>query len=100
MRSLTRFQSALFLVGGLLMVSGMGCFVFIRQPDWALTARLWASVVYLAGAVIFAIMQIMQSYRGEDFVVRRLKNIMTMADLLFVIAGVLMIDSCTMFMRP
>ncbi len=100
MRQLSRVQSAFFVAGGVLMVAGMGCFVFIRQQEWAPAARLWASVAYLAGAVVFAILQCMQSYHGDDFVLRRLKNIMTMADLLFVIAGVLMIDSCRMFLRP
>ncbi len=98
-RPLTRMQSALFVAGGVLMVAGMGCFVLIRTPQWAQTARLWAAVAYLAGAVLFAVLQIMQSYRGGDFIIRRLKNIMTMADLLFVLAGVLMIDTCTEFLR-
>ncbi|MCD7714115.1 MAG: hypothetical protein LUI08_04215 [Prevotella sp.] len=98
-RPLTRMQSALFVAGGVLMVAGMGCFVLIRTPQWAQIARLWAAVAYLAGAVLFAVLQIMQSYRGGDFVIKRLKNIMTMADLLFVLAGVLMIDTCTEFLR-
>lgn len=92
-RPLTRTQSAVFVASGVLMVAGMGCFVFMV---W----RLWAAVAYLAGAVLFAVLQCMQTYHGDDFTIRRLKNIMTMADLLFVLAGVLMIDTCTQFLRP
>lgn len=92
-RPLTRTQSAVFVASGVLMVAGMGCFVFMV---W----RLWAAVAYLVGAVLFAVLQCMQTYHGDDFTIRRLKNIMTMADLLFVLAGVLMIDTCTQFLRP
>ncbi len=56
--------------------------------------------VYLVGAVIFAIMQCMQTYHGTSVTIRRLKGIMTMSDLFFVLAGVLMIDTECHFMRP
>ncbi len=92
-RQLTRAQSAAFVAGGVLMVAGMGCFVFMAL-------RPWSAAAYLAGAALFAVLQCMQTYHGEDFTVKRLKNIMTMADLLFVLAGVLMIDTCTQFLRP
>ncbi len=100
MRPLTKTESAVFAAGSLLMVAGMGCFVFIRRPEWLPAARLWSAAAYLAGAVLFAVMQCMQTYLGDDFVLRRLKRIMTVADLLFVITGVLMIDAATMFLRP
>lgn len=75
------------------MVCGMGSFVFMFQ-------RPIAALVFLVGAVLFAIMQCLQTYHGSSFVIRRLKGIMNMADLLFVLAGVLMIDTETHFMRP
>ena len=92
-RCLNTTQSVLLLLGGILMVCGMGSFVFMFQ-------RPIAAFVFLVGAVLFAIMQCLQTYHGSSFVIRRLKGIMNMADLLFVLAGVLMIDTETHFMRP
>ncbi len=79
------------MIGSLLMVVGMGCYAFMFE-------RFVAALVYLAGAIIFATLQCMQSYRGDDFVVRRLKNMMNLANILFVLAGLLMVDTCGKFM--
>jgi hypothetical protein len=35
----------------------------------------------------------MQTYEGKNFVVRRLKRIMTIADVFFVFSGLLMVDT-------
>lgn len=86
-------QSAAFIIGGLLMVVGMGCYVFMFH-------RMEAAFVYLVGSVVFAVLQCMQTYHGDSFTIKRLKNIMNMADLLFVLAGILMVDTCTQFLRP
>ncbi len=91
-RQLSSPQVVVFFVGSLLMVVGMGCYAFMVE-------RLIASIVYLVGAVIFATLQCMQTYQGDDFVVKRLKNIMNLADILFVLAGLLMIDTCQLFLR-
>ena len=93
MKDLSRLQSAVFIAGGLMMVVGAGCFVFM----------LWQKVVcwvFLAGAVAFATLQIYQSYEGNDVVVTRLKKIMTAADLLFVLSGIFMADTAYQFFRP
>ena len=73
------------------MVVSMGFYVFMIQ-------RQIAGIVFLIGAVLFAVMQCMQTYHGNDVTLRRLKSIMTMADLFFVLAGVLMIDSANQFL--
>lgn len=82
----------MFLLGGLLMVAGAGCFVFLWQREIV----CW---VYLLGAVMFATMQVMQSYEGNNITIRRLKSIMTLADILFVISGLLMVDSAYWFIQ-
>ena len=56
-RCLNNTQSALFLLGGILMVLGMGCYVFMFY-------RMIAGAVYFAGSVLFAVMQCMQTYHG------------------------------------
>ena len=86
MRQLSRLQSTLFLIGGVLMVAGAGCFAFMLWRDVA----CW---VYLAGAVLFASMQVSETYDGQNASIRRLKRIMTVADIFFVLAGMLMVDT-------
>ena len=84
MKQLSRTQNIIFLVGGVLMVVGAGCFAFMWQQE----VMCW---IYLAGAVMFATMQMMQTYEGNNITVRRLKKIMTTADIFFVLSGILMV---------
>ncbi|WP_068855771.1 hypothetical protein [Leyella lascolaii] len=92
MKQLSRTQNIIFLVGGLLMVVGAGCFAFMWQQE----VMCW---IYLAGAVMFATMQMMQTYEGNNITVRRLKKIMTTADIFFVLSGILMVDNAYRFMQ-
>lgn len=92
MKQLSRTQNIIFLVGGVLMVVGAGCFAFM----WQLEVMCW---IYLAGAVMFATMQMMQTYEGNNITVRRLKKIMTTADIFFVLSGILMVDNAYRFMQ-
>ncbi len=93
LRELSPLQSGVFMLGGLLMVVGIGLYVFM-------IARFYASVAFLVGTVLFAVMQCSQIYLGQNRTIQRLKNIMNMADLLFVLAGIIMVDSTTHFLRP
>lgn len=92
MKQLSRTQNIIFLVGGVLMVVGAGCFAFMWQQE----VMCW---IYLAGAVMFATMQMMQTYEGYNITVRRLKKIMTTADIFFVLSGILMVDNAYRFMQ-
>ena len=93
MKQLNRFQSILFAIGGMLMVIGAGCFAFM----WQQQVVCW---LYLVGATLFCLMQSMQTYEGTDFVVRRLKRIQAVANIFFMLAGILMADTAYMFFRP
>ena len=42
----------------------------------------------------------MQDYEGTDLTIRRLKRIQSLADILFVLAGIVMADSTYGFFRP
>lgn len=44
-------------------------------------------------------MQIMQSYDGTSLTIRRLKKIMTLADIFFIFSGMLMVDTSYQFMQ-
>ncbi|MBR1469670.1 MAG: hypothetical protein IJ605_06140, partial [Prevotella sp.] len=93
MKPLTRLQNLLFLAGGMLMVVGSGAFVLM----WHREVACW---VFLVGAVMFALIQSMQLYEGRNATIRRLKSIMNVADLFFVLAGILMVDTCYNFLLP
>lgn len=92
MKQLSKLQSTLFLIGGVLMVVGAGCYAF-------LVAQQVVCWVYLVGALIFASMQVNQTYEGNSHTIKRLKRIMTTADIFFVLSGLLMVDSAYMFLR-
>ena len=81
MRQLNKWQSAVFLAGALLMVAGAAATVVRWQG---------APWVFAPGAVAFASMQMLQSYDGRNFVVRRLRRIMLFSDFLFLLSAVLM----------
>ena len=74
MRQLSNVESALLLLGGLLMVVGSGASLFLQS---------WAPYVFAPGAVLFAAMQMRQRYEGRNFVIRRLRRILIISDVLF-----------------
>ena len=84
MKQLNSMQSAIFVVGALLMVIGAAASVF----HWSA-----AFYVYAVGAVAFTSMQMLQSYDGSNFVLRRLRRIVIVSDLLFLFTAVLMFAS-------
>jgi len=92
MKQLSRLQSLIFLAGGLLMVVGAGLFVFSNKQ--------LASWIFLVGAIAFVSMQIQQQYEGTNFVIRRLRRIMTLADICFILAALLMVENAYNFLLP
>ena len=90
MKQLSRLQSLIFLAGGLLMVVGAGLFVFSNKQ--------LASWIFLVGAIAFVSMQMQQQYEGTNFVIRRLRRIMTLADICFILAALLMVENAYNFL--
>lgn len=84
MRKLNKWQTAFFVAGALLMVAGAGLSLFQQEM---------APYVFFVGAMAFASMQMLQRYEGCNFVVRRLRRIMLLSDVLFLVSGVLMFAS-------
>jgi len=82
MKTLSKLQTAVFLVGAVLMAVGAGLYVLKISA---------ASYIYCLGALAFASMQLLQRYEGSNFTIRRLRRIMIFSDVLFLIAGVLML---------
>ena len=85
MRQLNKWQTIVYLIGGILMVAGAGCYAMLFFMPIS-------SIVYMVGAVAFVAMQSMQRYDGNLLTIRRLRRIMGFAELCFLLAGVLMLE--------
>ena len=96
MKQLSKIKSAIFLLGGELMVVGAGCYAFGFIYPKMLLYTCW---VFLVGTVLFSVIQAMQLYEGKSFVIHRLKRIQAMADICFVLSGISMIDTVYAFAR-
>ena len=84
MRPLSKTQNIIFLVGGFLMVIGAGS---------SLLAWKLAPYVFAVGAICFASMQMLQRYEGTNFTIRRLRRMMLLSDVLFLVSALLMFAS-------
>jgi hypothetical protein len=84
MKQLNNWQNAIFLAGAVMMVAGAGGTLL----QWAAAPWLFA-----AGTLGFASMQMLQRYEGTSFVIRRLRRIMLLSDVLFLFSGLLMFAS-------
>ena len=93
MRQLSKLESIIYLLGGMTMVAGAGLYAFFI----AQSIVCW---VMLVGALAFVLMQSRQRYEGTSQAIRRLRKIMTIAGLGFIIAGLFMVEDSYMFLRP
>ena len=84
MKPLSKIQNIIFLVGGLLMVVGAGS---------SLLAWRFSPYVFAVGAVCCAAMQMQQRYEGQNFTIRRLRRMMLLSDVLFLVSALLMFAS-------
>ena len=84
MRQLNKWQSSVFLIGGALMVVGAGL---------SMIQQVFAPYVYSVGALGFVAMQLLQRYEGTNMTLQRLRTIMVLSDVLFIVTAVLMFAS-------
>ena len=84
MRQLNKTQNLIFFVGALLMVVGAGASVLAWKP---------APYVFAIGALAFTSMQFLQRYEGSNVVIRRLRRMMLISDVLFLVSALLMFAS-------
>lgn len=89
MRTLSKWEARLLLVGGLMMVVGSGAYILLQQ---------WAPYMFAVGSVLFVAMQWRQHYEGKNFAVRRLRHILLLSDVLFLLAAALMIANQSNFL--
>ncbi len=81
MKQLNKMQTAIFLIGGILMAIGAGV---------TLLGYGVAPYIFAIGAVCFSSMQMLQRYEGKSFTIRRLRRMMLISDVLFLTAALLM----------
>ena len=84
MKQLNKLQAMVYMVGGILMVVGAG----IGLLGWG-----GAPYVFAIGALGFTPMQMMQRYDGDNVTLRRLRRILVLSDVLFLLTAVLMFAS-------
>lgn len=94
MKQLTRCQATILVVGAVLMVLGAGGVIFGSAIGASSEVVVKIATIFFAiGAVLFAAMQLQQTYVGNNFVVRRLRRIMVLGDICFLLAAILMVES-------
>ena len=80
MKQLSKLESAIFLLGGVLMVVGAACFAFGFSHPQLVQVTSWG---FLLGTILFSVMQAMQFYEGPSLVIHRLKRMQYVADIFF-----------------
>ena len=74
------------------MVVGVGSFVLLFYQS----VSCW---IFLAGAILFATVQLMQTFEGDNITIKRLKRIQDLSDILFIVAGIILTDTVYGFFR-
>ena len=85
MKELNGWQNALFRMGAILMLGGFAMRLFLAS---AKGGSCW---VILAGAVLFASMQMLAAYEGDNLVAKRLRRQQIFSDLLLLLMAGLMV---------
>ena len=93
MKELGKIQNYCFAAGALLMVVGVGCVVLGVLPHLM-------SVVFAIGAITFALLQMSQTYSGNSMTIKRLRKIMVIGDICFILAAILQLEHCYKFLAP
>lgn len=103
MRQLSRHETLKMLAGGVMMVLSAGVNMFatlVGDAAWAQAALVAAPWVFLVGALLFVVMQRLQTYDGQSLVIRRLRSIQFLSGMSFIVAGLLMVENVNHFLQP
>jgi hypothetical protein len=76
-----KYQSLIFVIGAVLLLTGAASYI----TRWNLSPYL-----YSAGALVVAVIQILNRYQGKDLIVKRLYRQQIFGALFLVVTGVLM----------
>lgn len=81
MRELNKTESAILVIGAVMMVIGSGANLF---------AQSWAPYVFAMGTIGFVLMQLKQKYDGDNVVIKRLRRMVIISDVCLLLAAVMM----------
>lgn len=95
MRELSKVQSILFAIGASLMVIGVGLVVFMP-----LDGAKCGAIAFALGAFLFGGIQMSQIYIGNNLIIRRLRRIMVIADIAFIVAALLLLENFFRIVYP
>ena len=92
MKQLNRTEITLLLLGGLIMVLSAGLYVFFIMQN----VVCWSM---LLGAGLFVSIQMRQSYEGSNITIRRLRKILGLSGVCFILAGGFMVEDSYHFLE-
>lgn len=81
MKALSKIESAIFVIGAILMLAG---------AVLGMTAKTIAPWLFAIGALTYTAMQMKQNYEGNNITIRRLRAIMLFSDVLLILVAALM----------
>lgn len=81
MRELNKTESAILVIGAVMMVIGSGANLF---------AQSWAPYVFAIGTIGFVLMQLKQKYDGDNVAIKRLRRMVIISDVCLLLAAVMM----------
>ena len=81
MRELNKTESAILIIGAVMMVIGSGANIF---------AQSWAPYVFAMGTIGFVLMQLKQKYDGDNVAIKRLRRMVIISDVCLLLAAVMM----------
>lgn len=81
MRELNKTESAILVIGAVMMVIGSGANLF---------AQSWAPYVFAMGTIGFVLMQLKQKYDGDNVAIKRLRRMVIVSDVCLLLAAVMM----------
>ena len=106
MKQLSNIQTYIFLFGAFIMVIGAGLKL---SADFFLLGSASASgeilsktgaCLFLLGTLCFALMQISQSYEGDNLAIKRLRNIQIICDIACILSVLLLIEHTFRIIYP
>lgn len=79
---MSKYNSILSGIGAVLLFVGLA----IKITNW-----VFAPYIYLVGAILFAYVQVMDSYDGNNIIIKRLRRQQILGASLLVLTGVIML---------
>ncbi len=101
MKQLNKLQTIIMSVGALLMIVGVfGTVLGIGKTFAATGMGIVATLCYVIGTGLFATIQIMQVYYGDNLVIRRLRRILLIGNVCLILSALLMFEQTFRIVYP